>query len=335
MNSLVITSIASSTTALMENSFQIAHNNNCRIIVIADKKSGDIKVKNGNFLSVSSQNSLSYEIIKYLPWNSYSRKNIGYLEALKTKSEWIIETDDDNLPSNEFFNLDLHRDIKVRIIEKKEWINIYKYFGNNIVWPRGFPLNQIKSKVILETKESEISIDSVGVFQSIADQDPDVDAIFRLTQNLPQTFINNSPIFLINGAVCPFNSQATWWNYKYGVLMYFPSTISWRVADIWRSYIATRVLQSNDIGIVFVGPLVTQIRNEHDLLIDFKEEIDCYLNAEKIWTILSEIPDKNLRVSPEVAIIYVYNHLVNLGVIPHEEIEILNAWVEDVTNLNP
>jgi hypothetical protein len=56
-------------------------------------------------------------------------------------------------------------------------------------WPRGLPLSDIKfnhsSVVFMET---DIPMETVGVVQSLANKDPDVDAIYRLTQPLPFDF---------------------------------------------------------------------------------------------------------------------------------------------------
>ena len=198
---------------------------------------------------------------------------------------------------------------------------------------QGFSLTKIRKQEKTRLPIVEIDIRSVGVFQSLADNDPDVDAIFRLTQNLPQNFENDTPIFLSDGTACPFNAQATWWNVKYACLMYFPSTISWRVADVWRSYIATRILQANSSSVVFTGPLVKQIRNNHDLLLDFKEEINCYLQAEDIWRCLLAIETSSLTGNLSSAIFTVYENLVKASFTPIEEIPILKAWLNDIAKI--
>jgi hypothetical protein len=329
MNYLVITSVAQSLNELMRNTFRLASINRCKVILVADKKSGNLESSDVLFLDLDKQVDLDLEVLKLLPWNSYSRKNIGYLEALRGGAEWIIETDDDNLPSIEFFNLDLSSYIEVLVASGLGWINIYKYFGNDVVWPRGFPLKRINEQKKLDLPLKKVPISSIGVFQAIADEDPDVDAIFRLTQKLPQQFTNNIPVLLEYGTVCPFNSQATWWNSKYAVLMYFPSEISWRVADIWRSYIAIRILQANSISVVFTGPLVKQLRNNHDLLVDFKQEIDCYLGAEDIWNHLLNLDSSLLDGKLSDALLTVYHYLVELGIMKSQEIRILNAWIND------
>ena len=336
MKILVITSIAQSPSQLMVNSFDIAIQNGCQVILVGDQKSGNLDSPGIRNITSTEQLELELEIISHLPWNSYSRKNIGYLEALKSKAEWIIETDDDNLPTHEFFKLDSTLNLKARLASDSGWLNVYKYFGNHVVWPRGFPLDKIQKQEIINLPTIETDIRTVGVFQSLAANDPDVDAIFRLTQHLPQNFENDIPIVLTDGTVCPFNSQATWWNTKYACLMYFPSKISWRVADIWRSYITTRILQANSASVVFTGPLVTQIRNSHDLLLDFKEEINCYLQAGDIWECLSKIDTLLLTGNLSTAVMNVYEILVKANFIPVEELPILKAWLNDIERIkNP
>ena len=333
MKILVMTSIARSISMIMRETFENAKKNNCSIIVIGDKKTGEILVPGGRFISTSEQEHLGLNLSTYLSWNSYSRKNLGYLEALKQGPEWILETDDDNLLSDNFFCLVNSSEIQVRELKSDRWVNIYKYFGNDIVWPRGFPLNRIHEQSRLDTKLRVISVDSIGVFQSIANNDPDVDAIFRLTRPLPQFFTHDDPLLLTGDSVCPFNSQATWWNSKYVSLMYFPCTVSWRAADIWRSYIATRILQANGVGIVFTGPLVAQERNEHDLLVDFKEEIDCYLDAENIWIALGTIPQSLLTSSINEALINAYECLIKAGYFSTKELDLVKIWIQDINQI--
>ena len=57
-------------------------------------------------------------------------------------------------------------------------------------WPRGFPLNEIQNANTWEASfdESVMPLKSFGVLQSLADVQPDVDAIFRMTQKTPFLF---------------------------------------------------------------------------------------------------------------------------------------------------
>ena len=333
MNILVITSIAKHITPILQQIIKQANNNECKVLIVGDKKTGDLNSFGARFFNEQSQADLNFSILENLPWNSYSRKNLGYLEAMRAGAEWIIETDDDNIPSSDFFKISKNSQIQVREVINQEWVNVYRYFGNEIAWPRGFPLECIHGSRRKEIKTKDLALKDLGVIQVIADNDPDVDAIFRLTQVIPQTFSNDLPLKLPKGAVCPFNSQATWWNVNFAELMYFPSNISWRVADIWRSYIATRILQEFSSCVVFFGPLVVQDRNDHNLLLDFKEEITCYLEAKNIWEYLKTLDLSAHSSSLSETLFFVYSKLANQGFLPHTELLILRNWIKDVSTI--
>ena len=83
-------------------------------------------------------------------------------------------------------------------------------------WPRGMPLNMIQCKKCREYEEENIhlyhnesSINTIkanfAVLQSVADIQPDVDAIYRLTRETPFSFIRpesmTSPI-IRKGKIC-------------------------------------------------------------------------------------------------------------------------------------
>ena len=86
--------------------------------------------------------------------DSYARKNIGYLLAIKNNTDVIIETDDDNYPKKNFFTTPklIH---KVSEITNKNWVNIYDLFlkEKKLIWPRGLPLNFVKKNKIRLTKK--------------------------------------------------------------------------------------------------------------------------------------------------------------------------------------
>ncbi len=77
---------------------------NWSFIVVGDKKTPKkFNLKNGNYFNITDQIRSNINFAKICPINSYARKNIGYLIAIKNKSEIIIETDDDNYPKKKFF----------------------------------------------------------------------------------------------------------------------------------------------------------------------------------------------------------------------------------------
>ena len=64
---------------------------------------------------------------------------------MKNNPEMIIETDDDNLPLKNFF---LKKKIKKQQTyhsKKAGWLNVYKKYTKENIWPRGFALEKLNS----------------------------------------------------------------------------------------------------------------------------------------------------------------------------------------------
>jgi len=63
----------------------------------------------------------------------------------------------------------------------------YKYFTKNNIWPRGFALENIQDNL---PKLKNLQMLNCPIQQGLADENPDIDAIYRLTLPLPFTLIN-------------------------------------------------------------------------------------------------------------------------------------------------
>ncbi|MHC4759265.1 MAG: STELLO glycosyltransferase family protein [Planctomycetota bacterium] len=284
---LVITSIARPNIILQDMAKECT-NRGCKFIVIGDEDSpADFHIDGCDFYSIEMQQQTGMKFALSSPTKHYARKNIGYLLAIQNGASIIIETDDDNFPLEGFWN-PRHQKQKVPVAEKHEWLNVYKYFSDVNIWPRGFPLEHLKNKApyfeSLNIKEVNCPIQ-----QGLADDNPDVDAIYRLTLPLPQTFRKGRRLALVDGTTCPFNSQNTTWFPEAFPLLYLPSYCSFRMTDIWRSFVAQRIAHVNGWGILFHEPTMTQQRNVHNLLRDFEQEIPGYLYNTKIVESLNDI----------------------------------------------
>ena len=67
------------------------------VVVVGDTKTpSNWAHPNCVFLSVERQRELNYRIHRLLPYRAYSRKNIGYIFAVRHGAKVIYETDDDN-----------------------------------------------------------------------------------------------------------------------------------------------------------------------------------------------------------------------------------------------
>ena len=300
-------------------------------IVIGDVKSpASFDLHGCDFWSIERQRSMASHLAPMLPERHYSRKNLGYLLAMGRGAKVIIETDDDNLPYEKFWEerVSLQR---AKLLLNSNWINVYRYFTDTPIWPRGFPLEQVyKSIPSLDSwNEQEIYC---PIQQGLADDNPDVDAIYRLTMALPQRFSGDTNIALGKGCWSPFNSQNTTWFHDAFPLLYIPSYCSFRMCDIWRSFVALRISWANDWGLLFHGSTVCQDRNDHDLLKDFADEIPGYLNNGKICEQLATLNIEKGTDNIGNNLMACYEVFIRLGLIQKGEMKLLDAWLADVSS---
>ncbi len=316
---IVITTINEKTKAL----FEFEKLEGWHLIIVGDKKSKPIESsQNLIFLSVDDQKKLGFSIVDKLPYNHYTRKNIGYLYAIREGADVIYDTDDDNIPYPHWGLADF--ECANLIQSENAFINIYSHFTDELIWPRGFPLDLISQREQL--KVNTVSPVKVGVWQGLADLDPDVDAIYRLIFNKPVTFERKEPVVLPNGKYCPFNSQNTFWTKGAFPFLYLPATTSFRFTDILRGFIAQRLLWASGMHLGFHQATVYQERNVHDFMKDFRDEVECYLNTRKVIDILQELgscekPTSNLTQA--------YQALHKGKLISSEELSIVDAWRSD------
>lgn len=327
---LVITSIAESTNEVLQQFARECLENNAQFVVIGDEKSpSDFYLIGCDYYSIYRQKELNFTLKEHLPYNHYARKNLGYLVAISKGAEIIIETDDDNLPFSSFWN-DKQVTTQAHLLENKGWVNIYKYFTDSHIWPRGFALEHIKDDLPgLKETESVYS----PIQQGLADENPDVDAIYRLTSFLPVWFNKTNNIALASNSICPFNSQNTTWFKEAFPLLYLPSFCSFRMTDIWRSFIAQRIAWTCGWSIMFHKSTVRQKRNDHNLTKDFADEIEGYCNNNQIVKILGACKLKGGVQNIPENMILCYQELVNFGYFDQKEISLLKNWLNDLNNI--
>jgi hypothetical protein len=217
---------------------------------------------------------------KLLPFNHFGRKNLGFAYAIIHGAKAVFDFDDDNaliskrsqlgIPGyhhvvhtheHEVGSHHLHSTHKGAPQTQTHMFSVetagsdYNYSVLNPYpilgattpnsWPRGYPLTLIKSTHFDHSKPLpllKISIPSstVGVMQYLANHDPDVDAIYRLTQPLPLDFPVRGHLPLVmpdrnsqgKQVFCPYNAQATIHNEIALWSLLLPITVHGRVSDI-------------------------------------------------------------------------------------------------------
>jgi len=307
--------------------------NNWNFIIVGDKKTPkNFKLDYGHYFSTQAQQKLKFKFANICPYNSYARKNIGYLIAFSKKINFIVETDDDNGPKKNFFKK-INLEHKVKSIKNKGWVNIYDFFlyKKIKIWPRGLPLDEIhKDKIILEHK---LKTKKFFLQQGLAEGNPDVDAIFRLINSKIQIRFRNKKVSL-SRSLSPFNSQNTIWYKKIFKLMYLPVTCSMRCTDIWRSLITLKIMQLNNFDILFYASNIFQSRNLHNLMDDFSQEIPLYLESKKIINILNNVKLKKGIKYFSFNLYKCYEILIKYQLFDAKELIYLKAWLDDCKNLN-
>lgn len=327
---LIITSIAGQDNPTLKHFAQECSVRSMPFIVVGDTKSPqNFKLEGCNFYSIAQQKSLDFSLASMLPEKHYARKNLGYLLAISQGAEVIIETDDDNLPLASFWST-RHRSTKTYLVENKGWVNVYKYFTDVNIWPRGFALDHIKDE--LPDLDRLIRIDC-PIQQGLADDNPDVDAIYRFILPLPIKFNRSANVALGTNSFCPFNSQNTTWFKEAFPLLYLPSYCSFRMTDIWRSFVAQRIAWTYGWPILFHQSNVRQERNEHDLMFNFRDELDGYSNNAQIMESLQGLNLKSGNGHIANNMLICYQELVNLSLIGKQEMRLLESWLKDINKL--
>lgn len=309
-----------------------ARSSGFRMIVIGDRKTPDVVWPQGaRYLNIQQQIETGFDLAKDLPIDHYARKNIGYLLAMSQRATVIFDTDDDNTPLDSWQPRVIST--TARSCLQLGWVNVYKWFSDVHIWPRGLPLEHVRLNrpgPVL----GPVSPVVAPIQQGLANGSPDVDAVWRLTLDEEITFHDKGSVYLASGAWCPFNSQSTWWFPEAYPLMYLPSFVSFRMTDIWRSFVAQRCLWAMGYGLVFHGPEMFQERNPHNLLRDFEQEIPGYLGNDRIRAVLDGV-----ELSADAAEVgnncrRCYQTLVDAGLVPLGEMPLVDYWLSDVKQVS-
>lgn len=323
---LIITSIAEPTAAVLA----YAAMPDWHVVLVGDRK-GPHRVTDPRitFLDIGQQQRSGFAYAAHCPENHYARKNLGYLHAMAQGAEIIAETDDDNLP---LAGWGAEVDFSPRAVAQAtggRYFNAYRAFTDEPVWPRGFPLREICRPAGAAVGGTPAPAE-VAVWQELADEDPDVDAIYRLTRGGKVTFRPGRRIVLGPGVYCPFNSQNTFWRREAFAALFLPGRVGMRYCDILRGYVAQRLFWAQSFRLGFGPATVRQLRNEHDLMRDFADEQVMYREVEAVVGVLESL---RLEGGMGDGLVAVYGALASAGLVTAEELAAARAWVADLRRL--
>lgn len=314
-------------TTINPPSQQVIHysqTNDWDLIIVGDSKTNDELYLNLNciYLGLKEQKCFFPSFYNKIPLNSYARKMFGYLYAIKNKYDVIYDTDDDNKYTE---NLDDYNQIarKCKTCTTMGFVNLYKVFTDKNIWPRGIPPNDSVSISKLPELSNETYHENSSLIQGLVNNDPDVDAYYRININNKSFVFEKDPgydIILDKYSVFPINTQNTFWtDPAMFYAMYLPITVTFRYTDILRGFVALFQFWKNNKHVKITFPTAHQDRNEHDLQKDMESELSMYASAEQVIKLLND--NKN------ATLLDVYVVLLENGVVKSDELDIVKEWM--------
>jgi len=312
-----------------------------QVVVVADTKTpSNWTLDNVIFLDINAQKQLGYKVLDILPWNSYTRKVIGYLYAIENGARFIYDTDDDNAPNEPIkfeTNFVLKNTTRGLVTSNKNFlVNPYVHFGQKTAWPRGYPLDQISQA--FNHSYSTCPMHTPLIQQGLVNGDPDVDAIFRMTRKFTKRlniqFDGHAPPIIYPSSVfAPYNSQNTMFHYAAFWSLLLPISVTFRTTDIWRGYWAQPLLWKIGGHLGFYPPHTTQNRNSHVYLKDFGEEDQLYTQSGELVQFLSEWKCSETNENLYKCMLELTEAMVNRSMWGVSEMGLMQAWILDLKKI--
>jgi hypothetical protein len=326
------------------------------LVIVLDKKSPQFSDPAFHkpevvILTVEKQISLAKEIpfIAELPWNHFGRKNVGYAYAIMHGAKFIWDFDDDNgltpealrrsggaHPFDAFFS-EGRSHINVSAPPESNCLApnilpLFKPSNQSRIWPRGHPLENLNDPAcqvnVCAMHNMKLPIERVGVILSLADHDPDVDALYRLTRELPVVFESQEFLVAIpNGKFASYNAQSTFFTKGMFWSLYLPISVHGRVSDIWRAYFSQRLARLIGMTLVYSSSQVEQIRNSHNYLADLNSEVPLYERSGVLLRVLDLWkPTENATFFEAVEDLWI--DMYERGFIEAEDVNLIQLWLD-------
>ena len=111
-------------------------------------------------------------------------------------------------------------------------------------WPRGLPLDHSNPRfppLRLFPKPPTIVLQ-----QGLANDNPDVDAIYRLSYHCRRILEKTRRVALRAQSWCPFIAKTTWW--RDASRFYISRLLFLSLTDIWRSFVRQRIALGPRLG---------------------------------------------------------------------------------------
>lgn len=295
-----------------------------RFFVATDKKTplelGRLQIEN-----VFCMRGDFWKCSEAIGFDTLSRRNIAFLEALKWGADVIYSWDNDNLPVNiDHFDLVRHAlkyDFDGMRTGKALWFDP-GFLLTPPVKHRGMPHRYVGNfEPVVDAK--------VGVAAGLVLGDPDIDAVTRIADRPDVQIVNQigqTGVVVDPHTWTVFNTQNTA-VIRELIPAWFLMPGVGRHDDIYASLVVQRVARERNLHVHFGPPFTYQQRNEHDPIKDLRAEIDGMENVEKLAALLDSIVLPGREVILDVDIIY--SALRHCDFLPKASVEAAFPWLED------
>ena len=240
----------------------------------------------------------------FIPYNTDNRRNIGYLMALEWGCEVLISIDDDNycLENSDFVGDHLcvgHASAAKQVETSDGWFNICGMLESNLpieTFPRGFPYGIRKKMRKISFVDSKADGNPVAINAGLWLDDPDIDAISRLSLGTKMISMNSESVLLGENVWSPINTQNTALTREaamayYYVRMGYPLTgmkID-RYGDILSGYFIQKCVKHLKQEIRIGSPVANHHRTTHNLFKDLYFELAGMVIVEELLPWLKEV----------------------------------------------
>ena len=227
-------------------------------------------------------------------------------------------------------------------------------------WPRGYPLDKIKADVkltqsapssvqtasksapaapvgtapsVTPTTPVKLKSSEVGVIHYLANHEPDLDAVYKLTQPLPLDFPMRgvSPVIVPKNVFCPYNTQSSLFLHNSFWSLLLPTSLYSRISDIYRGYIAQKISSKYNLRLIIHPPIVTHVHTKRDILLDLHNETPLYLRVKQLLLTLQQWKPTGTSILGDIeqAYILLYEH----GYLSIQDVELVQEWLVTLINL--